>query len=202
MNNGILTKNFDAYNELTNNNRNEYVNNILNEYYVYNPNTINKEHMLKSVNKKLKELNDEERQEGEENPIESIDEPVKVITNQYDTKYSQGTSMYDNRGKYFDLYNFNKNFDDYIRQQQQQRLLNEKLKLTDLSTVDSIKIKPYQLPLNKMLINIKDTWFETYDKIIQGQNPLNNFNQDNFFYMGITFIVVSLIYVMLLFFFE
>ena len=201
MNNGVLTGNLDAYNEASNN-RNEYVNNILNEYYVYKPNTINKAHMLKSVNKQLNEINNEERREGETNPINSIDKPVEVTTNQYNTKYSQGTTMYDNRGKYFDLYDFNKDFDDYVRQQQKQRLLNEKLKLTDLSTIDSIKLKPYQLPLDKMLINVKDTWFELYDKAVEGENPLNNFNQDNFFYVGITFIVVALIYIILVFFFE
>jgi hypothetical protein len=201
MNNGILAENLDAYNEV-NNNRNEYVNNILNEYYIYNPNTINKEHLLKGINTQLDEINNEERREGEENPIDSTDKPLTVTTNQYDTKYSQGSTMYDNRGKYFDLYDFNKNFDDYVRQQQKQRLLNEKLKLTDLSTVDSIKIKPYQLPFDKMLINIKDMWFNMYDKIINGNNPFSDFNQDSFFYLGVSFVVVALIYVMLAFFFE
>lgn len=201
MDNGLLTSNLDAYNE-SSNNRNEYVNNILNEYYVYNPNTINKEHILKDINKKLNEINNEERKEGIENPIDSIDKPVKVQTNQYNTKFAQGNSMYDNRGKYFDLYDFNKDFDDYIRQQQKQRLLNEKLKLTDLSTIDSIKIKPYQLPLDKMLINAKDTWFELYDSAVEGENPLKNFNQDKFFYVGITLIVFTLLYLMIVFFFE
>jgi hypothetical protein len=110
--------------------------------------------------------------------------------------------MYDNRGKYFDLYDFNKDFDAYIRQQQKQRLLNEKLKLTDLSTVDSIKIKPYQLPIDKMLINTKDTWFEMYDKVMGGENPLTEINEEQFFYIGITLITVALMYVMLWFFFE
>jgi hypothetical protein len=201
MNNGLLTDNLDAYNEASNN-RNEYVNNITNEYYVYNPNTINKEHILKKINKQLNEINDEERKEGIENPVNSISSPVKVQTNQYDTNFSQGETMYDNRGKYFDLYNFNKDFDDYIRQQQKQRLLNEKLKLTDLSTIDSIKIKPYQLPIDKMLINVKDTWFEMYDSAMEGENPLKKFTEDKFFYVGITLIVVALLYVMLVFFFE
>jgi hypothetical protein len=201
MDNGLLVDNLDAYNE-TSNNRNEYVNNILNEYYVYNPNTINKEHILKNINKQLNEINDEKRREGIENPIDSISTPGKVITNQYNTKYSQGETMYDNRGKYFDLYNFNKNFDDYIRQQQTQRLLNEKLKLTDLSTIDSIKIKPYQLPIDKILINVKDTWFEMYDSVVEGENPLNNFSEDKYFYVGITLIIFALLYVILIFFFE
>lgn len=201
MDNGLLTSDLDAYNEVGNN-RNEYVSNILNEYYLYNPNTINKEHILKNINKELNEINKEEKKEGIENPVDEIYRPIKVITNQYNTPFSQGDTMYDNRGKYFDLYDFNKDFDAYIRQQQKQRLLNEKLKLTDLSTIDSIKIKPYQLPLDKMLINVKDTWFEMYDEVSKGENPLTKINEDKFFYIGLTLIIVALIYVMLWFFFE
>jgi hypothetical protein len=201
MNNGNLISGWDSYNEVGNN-RNEYVNNIMNEYYLYNPNTINKEHILKGIEKKLKGINDEEKREGIENPVNSVNKPVKVVTDQYETPFSQGVSMYDNRGKYFDLYDFNKDFDAYIRQQQKQRLLNEKLKLTDLSTVDSIKIKPYQLPIDKMLINTKDTWFEMYDKVMGGENPLTEINEEQFFYIGITLIAVALMYVMLWFFFE
>ena len=201
MNNGLLTDNLDGYNEASNN-RNEYVNNITNEYYVYNPNTINKEHILKNINKQLNEINDEERKEGVENPVDSISKPVKVQTNRYDTNFTQGETMYDNRGKYFDLHDFNKNFDNYVSQQKKQRLLNEKLKLTDLSTIDSIKIKPYQLPIDKMLINVKDTWFEMYDTVLEGENPLKKFTEDKFFYVGITLIVFALLYVMLVFFFE
>jgi hypothetical protein len=195
MNNGQLTDNFDIYNNLSNN-RNEYVNNILNEYYVYNPNTLDKESVLKSINSKLNQINNEERMEGIENPVDSISKPIKINPDQYQTDFAQGTTMYDNRGKYFDLYNFNKNFDNYIRQQQKQRLLNEKLKLTDLSTIDSIKIKPYQLPLDKILINTKDTWFELYDGLTKGINPLDNFNENKFFYVGITLITFALLYVM------
>ena len=201
MDNGTLIHGWDSYNE-TGNNRNEFVNNILNEYYIYNPNVINKEHVLKDINKQLNEINDKERREGIENPINNTDELIKITTDQYKTPYSQGSSMYDNRGKYFDLYDFNKDFDAYIQQQQKERLLNEKLKLTDLSTVDSITIKPYQLPLDKMLINVKDTWFEMYDGVSKGENPLTNFGEDKFFYVGVTLVAVALLYVMLLFFFE
>ena len=201
MDNGLLADNLDAYNKVSNN-RNEYVNNILNEYYIYNPNTINKEHVLKSINKQLNEINNEERTEGIENPIDSISAPIKVETNQYKTNSSQGKTMYDNRGKFFDTHDFNKNFDDFVRKQQKERLLNEKLKLTDLTTIDAIKIKPYQLPIDKMLINIKDTWFEMYDTVIEGENPLTNFTEDKFFYVGITLIVFALLYVMIVFFFE
>jgi hypothetical protein len=181
------------------NNRNNYVNNILNDYYVYNPNTINKEQVVKDINNKLKDIN---KSQGNADGILSINEPIKVETDQYDTKQSLYNSMYDNRGKYFDLYDFNKDFDNYIRNQQKQRLLNEKLKLTDLSTINSIKIKPYQLPLDKLLINTKNTWFDLYDNIIKGDNPLDNFDEDKIFYVGITLIIFALLYIMLYLFFE
>lgn len=201
MDNGILTDNFDSYNDVSNN-RNEYVNNILNEYYIYNPNSLDKQSVLKKISKELNEITQEEKKEGIENPTESISNPVKIVSDQYESGFAQGVSMYDNRGKYFDLYNFNKNFDDYIRQQQKLRLLNEKLKLTDLSTIDSIKIKPYQLPIDKLLINAKDVWFEMYDKAVRGENPITKLSNDDFFYVGITLVVFGLFYVMLVFFFE
>lgn len=201
MDNETLIHGWDSYNEMGNN-RNEYVNNVLNEYYVYNPNTINKEHVLKDINKQLNEINNKGKKEGMENTVNSTDKLLKISTNQYKTPFAQGDSMYDNRGKYFDLYDFNKDFDAYIQRQEKERLLNEKLKLTDLSTIDSIKIKPYQIPLDKMLINVKDTWFEMYDSVVKGENPLTDFREDKFFYVGLTLIVVALLYVMLWFFFE
>jgi hypothetical protein len=196
-----LITGWDFYNDV-NNNKNEYVNNILNEYYLYNPNTINKEEILKKINKQIQEINNEEKKNGIENPISSIDSPLKVITDQYETPFSQGVSMYDNRGKYFDLYDFNKDFDTYIRQQQKQRLLNEKLKLTDLSTIDSIKIKPYQLPLDKILIETKNTWFDFFDKLLIGKNPFTDINENQIFYFALTLIITSLLYIMLWFFFQ
>jgi len=184
------------------NNRNNYVNNSINDYLEYNPNVLNRKEALAHINKKLNEINMEEKQEGINNPVSSITRPIKVETDQYKTKYSQGTTMYDNRGKYFDPYEFNKNFDDYIREQNKQRLLNNKLKLADLTAIQNIKIEPYQLPISQLLINIKDTWFDIFDLAMDGKNPFVNFNQDKIFYVSITFIVTGLIYIMLTFIFE
>jgi hypothetical protein len=171
--------------------RNMYVSNIYDEYYDYSPDIVKKDDLLKSIDERLGEFKNL-----------TITEPFEITTNQYDTSYSQGDTMYDNRGKYFDLYDFNKNFDSYIQQQEKERLLNEKLKLTDLSTIDSIKIKPYELPIDKMMIGLKDTWFELYDDYTNDTNPLNNFNNDKFFYIGLTFVIVALLYIMLWSVFE
>jgi len=173
-------------NLLQGNNRNQYVNNINDDYYMYNPD--DNEQKLKNINNQLNEISPNQE-------IENITKPINITTNQYKTPYSQGSTMYDNKGKYFDLYDFNKNFDSYIEQQQKERLLNEKLKLTDLSTIESIKISPYQLPIDKIMINIKDTWFEIYDNLLKNKNPFSNFNEDKFFYIGISLIIIALIYI-------
>jgi hypothetical protein len=120
----------------------------------------------------------------------------------YESKYTQGTTMYDNRGKYFDPYEFNKKFDDYIEKQSKIRLLEDKLRLNDLNTIENIKVAPYQLPFNKMLIGLKDTWYNFYDAIINKRNPFENFSNDDIFYFSITLILIALIYVLLSFIFE
>ena len=120
----------------------------------------------------------------------------------YESKYTQGTTMYDNRGKYFDPYEFNKKFDEYIDKQSKIRLLENKLKLNDLNTIENIKVEPYQLPFNKMLIGLKDTWYNFYDAIINKRNPFANFSNDDIFYFSITLILIAIIYVLLSFIFE
>ena len=45
------------------------------------------------------------------------------------------TGMYDNRGKYFDAYLFNKEFDEYIQKQDKKRLYEQELKTTDLNNI-------------------------------------------------------------------
>ena len=38
-------------------------------------------------------------------------------------------TLFDNRGRYFDTYKFNKKFDEYIEQTNKQNLINQELKL-------------------------------------------------------------------------
>lgn len=126
-------------------------------------------------------------------------DPTKKMVNNY---LKTNESMYDNRGKYFDSYLFNKKFDDYIQQKTQERKLKEQVQLFDLDNVDNIQVQPYELPLNKLLINFKNIWFNIFDDLINGNNPSYLFTTSNFFYFGITFIVIFLLYIMLSYIFE
>lgn len=142
------------------------------------------------------------------NPRQSHRVPLGTETNFYDptaeivNRYSkENNSMYDNRGKYFDQYMFNQKFDQYIKKINAERLLKQKVQLYDLDRVANIQIAPYQLPLDKLLINFKNVWFKLFDDIMNsnetGTNPFDNFTTDNLFYYGITLIVIFILYIML-----
>lgn len=111
-------------------------------------------------------------------------------------------SMYDNRGKYYDQYLFNQKFDEYIQQKNKERLLKEKVRLYDLDRISNIEIAPYQLPINKLLINLKNVWFNFFDNIINLNNPFENFTTTNFFYYGITLVTIYLLIIMLSYIFD
>lgn len=143
------------------------------------------------------------------NPRQSHRVPLGIETNYYDpTKQmvnnylKTNISMYDNRGKYFDSYLFNQKFDEYIKQKTAERKLKEQVQLYDLNNIDNIQIQPFELPLNKLLINFKNLWFKLFDDIIHGNNPANLFSTTNFFYFGMTFIIIFLLFVMLSYIFE
>ena len=126
-------------------------------------------------------------------------DPTKKMVDSY---LETNMSMYDNRGKYFDSYLFNQKFDEYIQKKNKERLLKEKVNLYDLDRIDNIQILPYQLPLNKLLINFKNVWFKLFDDIMNHKNPINDFTINNLFYYGITFIVIFILYIMLSYIFE
>ncbi len=126
-------------------------------------------------------------------------DPLKSLVKDY---LKDNISMYDNRGKYFDQYLFNKKFDEYIDQKNKERLLKEKVTLYDLNKVENIKINPYDLPLNKLLINTKNTWFNMYDDLSNGKDPTKNLDFTSLFYIGITLIVIVILYVLLSFIFS
>jgi hypothetical protein len=111
-------------------------------------------------------------------------------------------SMYDNRGKYFDQYLFNKKFDEYIEEQQKLNLKKQNVRLDDLNKIENLKIKPYQLPFDKILINIKNMCFEMFDNTMAGENPINSINGDNLFYLGILCLTITLLYITIAFIFE
>jgi hypothetical protein len=126
-------------------------------------------------------------------------DPTKQMVNDY---LDTNMSMYDNRGKYFDSYLFNQKFDEYIKQKTAERKLKEQVQLFDLDSIENIKVQPYELPINKLLINFKNLWFDLFDDLINKKDPSNLFTTTNFFYFGMTFIVIFLIYIMLSYIFE
>lgn len=105
-------------------------------------------------------------------------------------------SIYDNRGKYFDTFKFNQQFDEYIRGQEKRRLQNQKLNLQDLSDIENIEIKPYDMTFKEILIGMQNTWI----KIISFN--FSSFNVNDLFYLSISLISISLIYLVLYFLFQ
>lgn len=126
-------------------------------------------------------------------------DPTKKMVDNY---LKTNISMYDNRGKYFDTYLFNQKFDQYIKEKTAERELKEKVKIYDLDRIENIQIQPYELPLNKLLINFKNIWFELFDNIVQHKDPTELLTTSNFFYFGISFVVIFLLYIMLSYIFE
>ena len=125
--------------------------------------------------------------------------PLKQLVKNY---LDENISMYDNRGKYFDQYLFNKQFDEYIDAKNKERLLKEKVRLYDLNKIENIEVQPYQLPLNKILINTKDTWFNMYDDLKNSKNPFKNLNFNSYFYIGVTLIIITILFTLLSYIFN
>jgi len=109
-------------------------------------------------------------------------------------------NMYNNRGKYFDSAQFNKAFDVYIEEQTKDRLLNQKVKLDDLNRIENIKIPPTQLPLKNLFLNIKKAWTNLFNNISNQKNIFSN--TDDFFYFGLTLIIIALLYMIINFIFS
>jgi hypothetical protein len=109
-------------------------------------------------------------------------------------------NMYNNRGKYFDSAQFNKAFDVYIEEQTKDRLLNQKVKLDDLNRIENIKIPPTQLPLKNLFINIKKAWNNFFNNLFNQKNIFSN--TDDFFYFGLTLIIIALLYLIINFIFS
>jgi hypothetical protein len=111
-------------------------------------------------------------------------------------------TMYDNIGKYYDSYLFNRKFDEYIKKVDTERELKNKIELTDLNTIANIEILPYQLPINKLLIQLKNIWLNFFINLTNFNNPFTNFKISDLFYYGITLIIIFLLIIILRLFFE
>ena len=160
-------------------------------------------------NPQQKDISSKYLKSESENPRQSHRVPLGTENNNYDPTIEKvenylktNMSMYDNRGKNFDQYLFNQKFDDYIKQVNDERQLKEKVQLYDLDRISNIQIAPYQLPIDKLLINLKNIWFDFFDNLINLNNPFDNFNTTNLFYYGITLVVIYILIIMLSFIFD
>jgi len=111
-------------------------------------------------------------------------------------------TIYDSRGKYFDTFEFNAQFDKYIDQQSKKRLLNNELKTHDLNSIGNKKINMYNIPIGQILINTQIFWFKIFDNIKNRNYIFKNCDYNDFFYAGITLIAVVLLYIILYFVFR
>lgn len=126
-------------------------------------------------------------------------DPLNPLVESY---LKDNKSMYDNKGKYYDNYLFNQKFNKYVEDATKDRLLKEKVQLYDLNRIDNIEIKPYQLPLDQIMVNIKNVWFNMYDNLVVGVNPFVNLTNNDIFYIAITLITIALFYTALTYIFN
>ena len=106
------------------------------------------------------------------------------------------TTMYDNVGKYFDPFEFNKNFDKYIKTVEESRLVSQSIDTNELTNMENVEVKPYQLPISKILINTKRTWFNIF------KGNVNGFDNNQLFYIASTFLVIAVLYILLSYIFT
>lgn len=106
-------------------------------------------------------------------------------------------TMFDNRGRFFDPYQFNKEFEKYIDDSKKRRLKEQKLKTYDLEKIENARIRPYNMSFSKIIKNIQSMWFRYYDNIRNGKKIFEGASYDDLFYLSITFITVYILYIMI-----
>ena len=106
-------------------------------------------------------------------------------------------TMFDNRGRFFDAYQFNKEFEKYIDDSKKRRLKEQKLRTHDLEKIENTRIRPYNMSFSKIIKNIQSMWFRYYDNIRNGKKIFEGASYDDLFYLSITFITVYILYIMI-----
>lgn len=106
-------------------------------------------------------------------------------------------TIFDNRGKFFDPYQFNKEFEKYIDGSKKKRLNEQKLRTYDLEKIENTRIRPYDISFSKIIKNIQSMWFRYYDNIRDRKNIFEGSSYDDLFYLSITFITVYILYIMI-----
>lgn len=108
-----------------------------------------------------------------------------------DSFYSQTDANDPN--KKFDLGQFNKVFDVNREITKKNQRVADIQKLNELSKTET-KTSLYDLNISQILINTKNTWFNTLDDVLDRRFELNTITKDNrLFYIGLTIIFISVI---------
>ena len=144
-------------------------------------------------------INENNKQDKSVNIIQGFIDPSTIKSK---TEGLPIRSMYDNTGKYFDQYLFNEKFDEYVGEQKKLNLTKQKVRLDDLNKAENLKIKPYQLPFNKILINTKNVTFGIFDDLMAGNSITDKLNGDILFYLGILCLTITLLYTSISFIFD
>ncbi len=96
--------------------------------------------------------------------------------------------------KFFDTKEFNNKFKEYIKEMKERRLLREKLRLQELNELDNKRVYPYELSFKEILINTQNC-VNKYIENFSNNDILRNSDNDDFFYLGILFITITLLYI-------
>lgn len=93
----------------------------------------------------------------------------------------------------FDLKKFNKVFDINREISKRNQRVKDLEKLNELSRVDTMT-SLYDLNISQILVNIKNTWFNLLDDILEQRFQLNTFTKENrLFYIGLTILFIAVI---------
>ena len=98
-----------------------------------------------------------------------------------------------NNSKMFDLSKFNDIFTKNKEKSKESQKLNDLNKLNNLSE-ETKKVSLYDLPISEIVINIKNTWFNILDDILNQDYDIDIFIKENrLFYIGITILFFAVI---------
>lgn len=93
--------------------------------------------------------------------------------------------------KRFDLKKFNKVFDINREISKRNQRVKDLEKLNELSRVDTIT-SLYDLNISQILVNIKNTWFNLLDDLLEQRFQLDTFTKENrLFYIGLTILFIA-----------
>lgn len=111
----------------------------------------------------------------------------------YDNSGLAGIDLSPTSGRKFDLAKFNIEFDRNKEIAKENQRISDLNKLNALSQ-ETVHVSLYDLPLADIIINIKNTWFNLLDDLLDQKFEIETFTKDNrLFYIGITILFFTII---------